>query len=34
MKIYEVIPKFSGPRHAVIARNEEEAIRLSVRSKR
>lgn len=26
MKIYEVIPKFGGPRHVVIARNEEEAI--------
>lgn len=26
MKIYEVIPKFSGRSHVVIARNEEEAI--------
>lgn len=31
MKIYEVIPKFGGPRHVVIARNEEEAIEATVK---
>ncbi len=30
MKIYEVIPKFSGRSHVVIARNEEEAIEATV----
>ena len=31
MKIYEVIPKFSGRSHVVIARNEEEAIEATVK---
>lgn len=26
MKVYEVVPKFSGPSHAVIAKSESEAI--------
>ena len=32
MKIYEVIPNFGGPRHVVIARNEEEAIEATVKN--
>lgn len=30
MKIYEVIPKFSGRSHVVIAKNESEAIKTTV----
>lgn len=30
MKIYEVIPKFSGPSHVVIAKSANEAINATV----
>lgn len=31
MKIYEVIPKFSGRSHVVIAKNASEAIEITVK---
>lgn len=31
MKIYEVIPKFSGRSHVVVAKNESEAIETTVK---